>query len=186
MSSPAIQKDNMECPLCLGQGQLTRAEVLERLGMKDFARIAQLSAVEAFRLLLKEHKEEENSLWLRFEGELTKRINDVTQRHKNEIQALQTTKAALQLRIAEFEKNHDVVVQDAKQSERLEAEKALQLHIVALNTQISDLEAKVELFERVRAAEKGRARASCGMNLEHRYSPSNLRIQTLTERRMTI
>lgn len=127
MSSPAIQKDNMECPLCLGQGQLTRAEVLERLGMKDFARIAQLSAEEAFRLLLKEHKQEENSLWLRFEGELTKRINDVTQRHKNEIQALQTTKAALQLRIAEFEKNQDAVVQNAKQSERLEAEKALQL-----------------------------------------------------------
>jgi hypothetical protein len=61
-----IQNDNIECPLCLGQGQLTRAEVLERLGMKDFARIAQLSAEEAFRLLLKEHKDEENTLWLRF------------------------------------------------------------------------------------------------------------------------
>jgi hypothetical protein len=37
-----IQNDNIECPLCLGQEQLTRTEVLERLGMKDFARVAQL------------------------------------------------------------------------------------------------------------------------------------------------
>jgi hypothetical protein len=28
--------ETIECPLCLGRGQLTRAEVLERLGMKDF------------------------------------------------------------------------------------------------------------------------------------------------------
>src|ERR1700746_3979936 len=98
MSDCQMQNDNMECPLCKGQGQLTRAEVLERLGMKDFARIAQVSAEEAFRPLLKEHKGEENSLWLRFENELTKRLNEVTQKHKNEIQGLQNEKAALEIR----------------------------------------------------------------------------------------
>ncbi len=47
---PPVLDDTMECPLCVGKGQLRRTEVLERLGMKDFARVAQLSAEEAFRL----------------------------------------------------------------------------------------------------------------------------------------
>jgi hypothetical protein len=162
MANAAVLNDNMECPLCLGQGQLTRAEILQRLGMKDLARIAQLSAEEAFRLLLKEHKEEENALWLRFENELNKRINEATQKHKNEIQALQTAKTALQLRLSEFEKNQDAVVKNAKESERLEAAKALQLHIVALNTQISDLEAKVELFEEQKKVELEKLRNELG------------------------
>ena len=61
---------NIECPLCLGAGALTRAEVLDRLGVKDFARVAQLSAEEAFRLLQQKHKQDEQSVWLRFEAEL--------------------------------------------------------------------------------------------------------------------
>ena len=43
-------RETMECPLCLGAGNLKRTEVLERLGMKDFARIAQISAEEAIQL----------------------------------------------------------------------------------------------------------------------------------------
>ncbi|MGD1080890.1 MAG: hypothetical protein ABR881_21430 [Candidatus Sulfotelmatobacter sp.] len=43
--------DAIECPLCLGEGKLRRTEVLDRLGVKDIARIAQLSAEEAFRIL---------------------------------------------------------------------------------------------------------------------------------------
>ena len=50
--------DAIECPLCLGEGKLKRTEVLDRLGVKDFARVAQLSAEEAFRLLLEKHKED--------------------------------------------------------------------------------------------------------------------------------
>ena len=80
--------DNIECPLCLGAGALTRAEVLDRLGVKDFARVAQLSAEEAFRLLLSKHKQDEQSVWLRFEAELTKRTSDIEQRHKDELHAL--------------------------------------------------------------------------------------------------
>jgi hypothetical protein len=49
----SIVNENIECPLCLGEGNLKRTEVLDRLGVKDFARVAQLSAEEAFRLLNK-------------------------------------------------------------------------------------------------------------------------------------
>ena len=42
-STPALP-ESIECPLCLGKGELSRTEVLERLGMRDFARVAQLSA----------------------------------------------------------------------------------------------------------------------------------------------
>ena len=62
--------DVIECPLCLGEGRLKRTEVLDRLGVKDFARSAQLSAEEAFRLLLAKHKEDQQNVWLRFEGEI--------------------------------------------------------------------------------------------------------------------
>jgi hypothetical protein len=92
----ATENANIECPLCLGQGQLTRSEVLDRLGVKDLARVAQLSAEEALRLLLQEHKDQENTLWLRFENELTRRVNEITTKHKNELQILQTRKATLE------------------------------------------------------------------------------------------
>ncbi len=154
MSNPSlVQNDNIECPLCLGQGQLTRAEVLERLGMKDFARVAQLSAEEALRLLLRQHKDEENTLWMRFESELTKRLNEVTSKHKNEIQALVSEKNALEVRLKEFQKNQELLLNNTKASERLDAEKQLQDQIVALNHQISDLEAKTKVFEQQKAVE---------------------------------
>jgi hypothetical protein len=83
--------NNIECPLCLGAGALTRAEVLDRLGVRDFARVAQLSAEEAFRLLQKKHKQDEQSVWARFETLLTKRTADITEWHKDELHALRTT-----------------------------------------------------------------------------------------------
>jgi hypothetical protein len=60
----------IECPLCSGEGKLKRTEILDRLGVKDFARVAQLSAEEAFRLLLEKHKEDQQHVWLRFEAEI--------------------------------------------------------------------------------------------------------------------
>ena len=54
--------DAIECPLCLGEGKLKRTEVLDRLGVKDLARVAQLSAEEAFRLLLGKHKDDQQSV----------------------------------------------------------------------------------------------------------------------------
>lgn len=65
-----LPTDAIECPLCLGEGKLMRTEVLDRLGVKDFARVAQLSAEEAFRLLLEKHKEDQQHIWLRFEAEI--------------------------------------------------------------------------------------------------------------------
>jgi len=152
-SSSLMQNDSIECPLCLGQGQLTRSEVLERLGMKDFARVAQLSAEEALRLLLKEHKDEENTLWLRFETELTRRLNEVTSKHKNELQSLQKEKGTLEMRLGEFQKNQETLLKNTKASERLDAEKQLQDQIVALNGKISDLQATTKVFEQQKAVE---------------------------------
>jgi len=65
-----MSTDAIECPLCLGEGKLKRTEVLDRLGVKDFARVAQLSAEEAFRLLLEKHKDDQHHVWLRFEAEI--------------------------------------------------------------------------------------------------------------------
>jgi hypothetical protein len=50
-----LPTETIECPLCSGAGELSRAEILDRLGAKDFARVAQLSAEEAFRLLQSTH-----------------------------------------------------------------------------------------------------------------------------------
>lgn len=66
--------ETIECPLCNGKGELSRTEVLQRLGMKDYARVAQLSAEEAIRLLLKNEKATEQARWAKFELELTRRV----------------------------------------------------------------------------------------------------------------
>jgi hypothetical protein len=87
-----ISTETIECPLCLGEGHLKRTEVLDRLGVRDFARVAQLSAEEAFRLLLSKHKQEEQSVWARFEAELAAtwlnhhglKINGEEKKDKNE------------------------------------------------------------------------------------------------------
>jgi hypothetical protein len=83
----------------LGEGHLKRTEVLDRLGVRDFARVAQLSAEEAFRLLLSKHKEDEQSVWARFEAELAKRTTLIAERHKDELHALKT---------AEQQKTHEI------------------------------------------------------------------------------
>jgi hypothetical protein len=66
----SLTDETIECPLCTGEGRLKRTEILDRLGVKDFARVAQLSAEEAFRLLLEKHKEDQQHVWLRFEAEI--------------------------------------------------------------------------------------------------------------------
>ena len=75
MRSPSSEK--IECPLCCGAGELSRAEILDRLGVKDFARVAQLSAEEAFRLLQQKHSSDHQSAWSRFETELAKRTAEM-------------------------------------------------------------------------------------------------------------
>jgi hypothetical protein len=77
--------DTVECPLCLGEGKLKRTEVLERLGVGDFARVAQLSAEEAFRLLQSKHVDDHQNAWSRFESELTRRTAQLREQFKDEL-----------------------------------------------------------------------------------------------------
>jgi hypothetical protein len=49
--------------------------------VKDFARVAQLSAEEAFRLLTHKHNHEYHAAWSRFETEHAKRTAEIRERH---------------------------------------------------------------------------------------------------------
>jgi hypothetical protein len=89
----------IECPLCLGIGSLKRTEVLERLGVKDFARVAQLSAEEAFRLLQSKHDCEHQTVWSRFETEIAKRTAEIRERHKDELRSTQSERDDLTRRV---------------------------------------------------------------------------------------
>jgi len=91
--------ETVECPLCLGKGKLKRTEVLERLGVGDFARVAQLSAEEAVRLFQQKHGNESQQLWARFETELTRRTADAELRHRSELQALSVQNDTLSRRV---------------------------------------------------------------------------------------
>jgi hypothetical protein len=66
----SLMDEKIECPLCSGEGKLKRTEILDRLGVKDFARVAQLSAEEAFRLLLEKHKDDQRNISLHVESEV--------------------------------------------------------------------------------------------------------------------
>ena len=92
-------KDAIECPLCCGAGKLKRTEVLDRLGVKDFARVAQLSAEEAFRLFTQKHNHEQQSVWSRFETELAKRAAEIRERHKDALHTAQSQRDDLVRRV---------------------------------------------------------------------------------------
>ena len=97
MRSPSSEK--IECPLCCGAGELTRAEILDRLGVRDFARVAQLSAEEAFRLLQSKHDREHQLSWSRFEAELTKRTVELREQHKDALRSAQSERDDLTRRV---------------------------------------------------------------------------------------
>jgi hypothetical protein len=95
----STSSEKIECPLCSGVGELTRAEILDRLGVKDFARVAQLSAEEAFRLLQNRHDREHQSAWARFETELAKRTAEISGRLKEELRLATSEKENLSRRV---------------------------------------------------------------------------------------
>ena len=97
MRSPS--SETIECPLCSGAGELTRAEILDRLGVRDFARVAQLSAEEAFRLLQSKHDREHQLSWSRFEAELTKRPVELREQHKDALRSAQSERDDLTRRV---------------------------------------------------------------------------------------
>ncbi len=91
--------ETLECPLCAGVGRLKRSEVLERLGVKDFARVAQLSAEEAFRLLQNRHDREHQNAWSRFETELAKRTAEIRESLSGELRLALSEKDSLTRRV---------------------------------------------------------------------------------------
>jgi predicted nuclease with TOPRIM domain len=95
----STSSERIECPLCSGAGELSRAEILDRLGVKDFARVAQLSAEEAFRLLQNRHDREHQSAWSRFEMELAKRTAEVREQHKDALRSAQSERDDLVRRV---------------------------------------------------------------------------------------
>jgi ribosomal protein S13 len=97
MRSPS--SESVECPLCSGVGELSRTAILDRLGVKDFARVAQLTAEEAFRLLQKKHDHEHQSAWSRFEMELGKRVAEIREQHKDELYLALSEKESLGRRV---------------------------------------------------------------------------------------
>ncbi len=160
----------MEASSCL---ELSRAEVLERLGMKDFARIAQLSAEEALRLLLKTEKDSEQTRWARFDVLLTKRLAEVSQRHEAELQKLQGEKNEISIRLKEFEKNSATVLDNAKQQERLATERELQKQLTKLSGRIAELEATQELAEQQKTTEVVRVKAELEAALHKEKAKAN-------------
>lgn len=111
--------ETLQCPLCLGEGQLKRTEILDRLGVKDFARVAQLSAEEAFRLLQQKHANDSQHVWARFETELTKRTAEIELRHSSELQAFAIQKDTLNRRVEDSLRD---VAQLRERNQQLEME----------------------------------------------------------------
>ena len=99
MPTRSVSPEVIECPLCCGAGELTRAEILDRLGVKDFARVAQLSAEEAFRLLQQKHSSDHQQAWARFESQLMMRTAELRERFKDELRLASSEKESLSRRV---------------------------------------------------------------------------------------
>ena len=111
--------ETIPCPLCSGEGKLKRTEVLDRLGMRDAARVAQLSAEEAFRLLSQKHSYDQQNGWSRFETELAKRTTEIRERHKDELRSAQTQRDDVTRRVENCLRE---VAQLRERNQQLEAE----------------------------------------------------------------
>ena len=171
-STPALP-NAIECPLCLGKGELSRTDVLERLGMKDVARVAQLSAEEAIRLLVARDKDAEQARWARFEAELGRRVAEVTGKHNSELQTLQAEKSELAARLKGLEESTSVTLDNARQQERLAAEKESQNQLAASARKIAELEAVQKLADEQRNAEVAKARAELEIALSGERTKAN-------------
>ncbi len=87
--------------------------------MRDAARVAQLSAEEAFRLLQHKYDHDHQSAWSRFETELAKRTTEITERHKDELRSAQTQREDLTRRVEDCLRE---IAQLREKNQRLEAE----------------------------------------------------------------
>jgi hypothetical protein len=128
--------------------------------MKDFARVAQLSAEEAIRLIMKKEKDAEQARWAKFDAELARRVAEVTGKYNAESQKLQTEKSELAARLKGLEKTASATLDNARQEERLAAERELQKQLATLTKQIAELEAAQKLADEQKDAEVAKARAN--------------------------
>jgi hypothetical protein len=117
----STSSEKIECPLCSGAGELSRAEILDRLGVTDFARVAQLSAEEAFRLLQNKHDREHQTAWSRYETELAKRTTEMREQHKDELRVAMSEKETLSRRVEDYLR---VLAEVRERNQELEAEMA--------------------------------------------------------------
>jgi DNA repair exonuclease SbcCD ATPase subunit len=163
----------IECPLCLGKGKLSRTEVLERLGMRDFSRVAQLSAEEAIRLIVMKEKDAEQARWAKFESELSRRVAEVTGTHQAELHRLQSEKAELSGRLKLLEDSAVAMLDNTRQQERLAAEQESQKQLIGLTRRIAELEAAQKLAEEQKSAEVAKARAELESTLNAEKARAN-------------
>lgn len=168
------ETDAVECPLCLGRGHLKRSEMLDRLGMKNLREVAELTAAEAFHLLQQKQKEQEDTLWSRFETELTKRTAELTEKHRKELHALSIEKSAVDVRLNDARANQESALRIATESERLAAEKEFHERLSSLQGRIRDLEALLSVsdeqkavhLEKTRTELDGRIREEQSKNID--------------------
>jgi hypothetical protein len=92
---------------------------LDRLGVRDLARVAELSAEEVFRLVQRKHNEDSQQVWARFEIEIAKRTADIELRHRSEIQSLTVQNTTLARRVEDHLRE---VTQLREQNQELEVE----------------------------------------------------------------
>jgi hypothetical protein len=128
--------------------------------MADYARIAQLSAEEAMRLLLTNEKESEHSRWAKFETEVTKRSSEAAAKHNAELQTINGEKNALAIRLQEYEKNTSTALGNARQQERLATEAEVQKEIADMRGRIRELEVEHKLVEDQKEIEIARVKTA--------------------------
>ena len=130
---------------------------MDCLGVEDFARVAQLSAEEAIRLLLSKHQLDEQSGWARFESELAKRTAEITHNHRDELHALVTRAGELEeaQRIADHLKVVEIEHANRRVEDSLREVAILQERNHELESQMSKV-ARVGKREELDFAEEAR------------------------------
>jgi hypothetical protein len=165
----SLGSNEIECPLCLGEGHLKRTEVLDRLGVKDFARVAQLSAEQAFRLLENKNKQDEQNVWARFEAELAKRTTLIAERHKDELHALtaRTKELEATATVALQQRSHETQHANRRVEDSLREVAALRERNHELESQMSKI-ARIGKREEVNFA--GEVRSWAGISISDKLA----------------
>ena len=114
--------ETIECPLCAGAGELRRAEILDRLGVKDFARVAQLSAGGSIPSAPEQARPRAPDAHGRaLKAELAKRTAEIRERLSDELRLALSEKESLSRRVEDSLRE---VVQLREQNQQLETEMA--------------------------------------------------------------